>query len=62
MLVDGWTPEDAREEMLDYRWKPDDPVLPRNINEHLATLASRLVELGVLDRVPDPMPVFPEPR
>lgn len=60
VLVEGWTPERARTEMISYRWDEDDLTLPRYLNENMATLASRLVELGVLDRVPDPLPRFPE--
>ncbi len=60
VLVEGWTPERARAEMIDFHWDEDDPKLPRYLNENLATLASRLVELGVLTQVPDPLPRFPE--
>lgn len=61
MLVEGWTPERARDEMLEYRWTADDATLPRYLNEHMAELAARLVELGAIEREPQPLPTFPEP-
>lgn len=61
MLVEGWPPEKARDEMIDYRWTSDDATLPRYLNDHMAELAARLVELGAIDRAPDPLPRFPEP-
>lgn len=61
MLVEGWTPETARDEMVRYRWTADDAKLPRYLNDNMAALASRLVELGVIERVPSPLPRFPEP-
>jgi protein tyrosine phosphatase (PTP) superfamily phosphohydrolase (DUF442 family) len=61
VLLEGWTPEQARDEMLEYDWKAKDPILPAYLNRNISALATRLVELGALDAVPDPLPVFPQP-
>ncbi|HMN94962.1 MAG TPA: tyrosine-protein phosphatase [Phycisphaerales bacterium] len=60
VLVEGASVEEARAEMIRYNWKPKNPTLPRYLNANMRTLAERLVELGVLERVPDPLPRFPE--
>jgi hypothetical protein len=59
MLVQGWDGARTYAEYLSYRRRPpEDDRLRRFVNEHLGELARRLVEAGVLDRVPDPLPVF----
>lgn len=46
-------------EMEQYDWDPeDDRVLLEYLDDNVDTLARRLVELGVLDRVPASLPVF----
>jgi protein tyrosine/serine phosphatase len=60
VLVEGWSTDRARDEMMQYNWKPADSTLPRYLNEHMAALAARLVELGVIEHVPEPLPHFPE--
>lgn len=58
MLVQGAAPADARAEMRRYDWDPDNPILPKYLNEHMAELAEQLVRMGVIESVPDPLPVF----
>lgn len=58
LLVQGWTPSRAFEEMWDYRRRDDGGRLQRFMNENMAQLAKRLVETGALESVPDPLPVF----
>lgn len=59
VLVQGWTTEKAREEMIRYDWKPsrDQELIPF-LNDNMRTLATLLVERGVIDRVPEPLPKF----
>lgn len=59
VLFDGWTVEDAREELLDFGHSPhDNPKLIPYLNENLPLIAQRLVDAGALDKLPDPMPQF----
>ena len=45
--------------MRAYDWDPkDNPKLVPYINENMHTLATRLVELGVIKSVPDPLPLL----
>lgn len=60
LLVDGISPEEGRRELLRYDWDPADVLLVDYLDEHMATLATRLVELGVIERVPDPLPLLGE--
>jgi protein tyrosine phosphatase (PTP) superfamily phosphohydrolase (DUF442 family) len=60
VLLEGWTPERALDEMEEYDWKRKNPILPAYLNRNMTALAARLTELGVIDHVPDPLPVFPE--
>lgn len=59
ILVEGWSPELARDEMLSYGWKPSKSDLAGYLDRNMETLARRLVELGAIARVPDPIPHFP---
>jgi len=59
ILVEGWDPQRARDEMLSYGWKPAKSDLEGYLDRNMEPLAKRLVELGVIERVPDPMPRFP---
>lgn len=60
VLLEGWTPERARAEMIEYDWKSRDRILPAYLNRNMSALAERLVKLGAIERVPDPLPRFPE--
>jgi hypothetical protein len=58
-LVEGWSGKQAYEEMISEGVKPrsDTPILVY-LNSNIGTIARRLVEEGVIERVPDPLPVF----
>jgi len=59
MLVRGESPQEAREELDRFSRNPgDDSKLVRFLGEHLDDIARRLVEIGVIARVPDPMPTL----
>jgi protein tyrosine/serine phosphatase len=58
LLVEGADPADVYEEMLEYDYDPDDENPPAFLNAHMAELAALLVERGVIDAVPDPLPVL----
>lgn len=57
VLLDGWTPAQARLEMTRYGWHPHkDRELLDFLDQHMATITHRLVEGGVLPQVPRPLP------
>jgi len=57
LLVEGWEPDAVRREMRRYGWRPGrDGALLEFLNRHMARLAARLVEQGVIPAVPDPLP------
>ena len=56
VFVQGWRPEDAWRELADYGFSPKRPVLREYLNENMAELARLLVEMGVIARVPQPLP------
>lgn len=59
LLVKGDPKDDVLREMRSYDWDPqDNPKLVPYVNENMHTLATRLVELGVLESVPDPLPLL----
>jgi protein tyrosine phosphatase (PTP) superfamily phosphohydrolase (DUF442 family) len=58
MLVEGAPGSDAYAEMLDYDWDPDDEHPAKFLNENMPELVRLLVEYGVLDEAPDPLPVL----
>lgn len=59
LLVKSDPKEDVLREMRSYDWDPqDNPKLVPYVNENMHTLATRLVELGVLESVPDPLPLL----
>lgn len=60
MLLEGASPAEAEAEMEQYNWNPRNPILPEYLNSHMAELTQKLVEMGVLDSVPDPLPVLAE--
>lgn len=59
MLVEKRTPSFAYNELLRYDWhdKPDQ-VLLRYINGNMGELAARLKQMGVIEQIPDPLPVI----
>jgi membrane-associated phospholipid phosphatase len=63
MFAQGWTPAQAFEEMLQYDFDPTDNIelLPW-MAENTAAIAEGLVERGVIEKVPDPLPIIPVSR
>jgi protein tyrosine/serine phosphatase len=62
VLVEGWSTSRAKQEMMEFDWRPGDGRLLRFLNANMGVVAERLVECGVIARVPEPLPRFPEPR
>lgn len=59
MLVEKKSPSFAYAELLRYDWKDKpDQILPNYINSNMAKLAELLKEMGVIDEVPNPLPVI----
>ena len=60
MLVTGATPEQAKEELFDGGHDPDsNPNLIPYLTGNMRRLAELLVERGVIERVPEPLPMLP---
>ena len=64
MLIQKQSPQMAYQEMRRYGWSPrKNPDLLTYVNSHMAELAQLLVEKGVLEKVPDPLPLLaPKPH
>ena len=63
VLFEGWFPANAVPEMFAHKHDPRrNPDLLPYLNAHVGEIARGLVDAGVLDRVPDPLPVFPVGR
>lgn len=59
MLVKGDDPDDVLKEMLKYGYEPKrDEALVPFINDNMSELAQLLVDKGVIETVPDPLPVL----
>ena len=57
VLVQGWDPKRACAEMAEYDWDPDkDRAVLDHLNAHMHELVAKLVEMGVLEAAPDPLP------
>jgi len=57
ILVQGTPPAQALAEMRRYKFNPKkNPELIKFLNDNMGTLARMLVEMGVIERVPDPLP------
>ena len=61
MLIEGKAPDEAWAEMEQYSWNSDIPILPEYLNSHMGELTEKLLQLGVIDSVPDPLPVLGRP-
>jgi protein tyrosine/serine phosphatase len=58
-LLQGWPVEDVLDEMEQYDFdRQDDIVLLEFLDTHIAYIAERLLEQGVLSSLPDPLPRF----
>lgn len=59
MLIEQKPPAVAYAELIQYGWSPDeDRILLEFINSHMAELAERLLEMQLIDKIPDPLPVL----
>ncbi len=59
LLVLGAPKANVIREMRSYDWDPEgNPKLIPYVNENMHTLSTRLVELGVIESVPDPLPLL----
>jgi hypothetical protein len=61
VLFNGEAPARTLPDMAAHGHDLDDSDLLPYLNENIGIIAEQLVERGVLDAVPDPLPVFPEP-
>ena len=61
VLVQGWSPGRAVEEMIDYDWKPEHILPLPYMNAYTEVLARALFERGLIYRVPDLLPLFTLP-
>ncbi len=63
VLIQKQSSASAVAELENYDWTPGkDQVLLDYLNSHMAELAGLLVEMKVIDKVPDPLPVFHPPE
>ena len=58
LYIDGWSPQRVRDEM-GYYGMGDDNILVEYLNTNMPTIAQRLVEEGIIDQAPDPLPMIP---
>ena len=60
LLVPGEDPSSMRDELKAYGWrdKDDDRLMPY-LKDNMAEMARRLQEAGVIDSIPDPVPMVP---
>ena len=62
LLVEGKSPSEALKELKQHGWKPHDMTLLSYINQNLAEMAAMLHDKGIIDQIPDPLPVLQAPR
>ncbi|MEM9417937.1 MAG: hypothetical protein AAGA25_02635 [Planctomycetota bacterium] len=60
LLVEKADPIEVTLESMRYDWSPNDPdsLWPEFLNENMGVIAQYLVDAGVIDEVPDPLPIF----
>jgi len=58
LLVEEVPPESIRGELGDYGWRDKERLIPY-LNDHMADMARRLKEQGIIEQVPQPVPVIP---
>lgn len=59
VLIEKEPPSEAYAELLRYGWNPqNDQILLEFLNSRMDELAHQLVALGLLDTVPDPLPII----
>lgn|GEM_PF-650015 len=59
MLIEKRLPAEAYNELIVYGWSPgEDRILLEFLNSRMAELAERLLEMQLIDTLPDPLPVL----
>lgn len=59
LLVQRADPDVVFDEAITHGWDPDDDrAWPEFLNQHMPAIAQRLADAGVIETVPDPLPVF----
>lgn len=58
LLVEHADPALVWGELRRYNWNQKNPILPEYLNRNMDHLAHELVQMGVIDAVPDPLPVL----
>jgi hypothetical protein len=58
LLVEGAAPSAVYAELSEYGWSPGDTALVEFLNTHMRTIANRLVDAGLLETVPEPLPLL----
>ena len=58
MLVQGRNGNEVWDEATEYKFTGEDGKLQDYLAKHMGTIAQRLVEEGLIEQVPDPLPVF----
>ena len=58
LLVERRPSSSVYRELRRYGWRPSDRALPDYVNRHMADLAQLLVDMEVIQDVPDPLPVL----
>lgn len=59
MFMQRWKTEDVVRELLAEGWPVEDrPMLKNYLNDHLPVLAEKLVEMKVIQKVPENLPLF----
>jgi protein tyrosine/serine phosphatase len=59
LLVEKRPASFVMKEFRRHWWDPDDTDILEYINEHIAELAATLQQHGVIESIPDPLPVLP---
>lgn len=62
LLLEGRSIEQAQAELIRAMGEPPSDVLVNFLNDNAMAIARRLVEMGVMDRVPAPLPRFARQR
>ena len=58
LLVERWPASSVYRELRRYGWRPSDRALLEYVDRHMADLARLLVDMGVIQDVPDPLPAL----
>jgi protein tyrosine phosphatase (PTP) superfamily phosphohydrolase (DUF442 family) len=62
LLVEGRPPAYVLDEMRRCGWRPKDTELLTYLNQNLGAIAAARRDRGIIEAVPDPLPVLPAPK